>query len=248
MSLTRVRVQLILPVVTAVVGQSPRAASHGAHRHEHVPAPTDSRSAPESATQAQNEPTLNDLFNQPFYGVQLTVQSQARLLSGSLLPEPLVQNIVAFQPLIPVPLAGTGLFLQPYLPFARSPTAAPAPGDAYATGLADSGLLAIWAPFVDWPVLWGFGPTAIFPTATDEALGQGHWQVGPALAAFVFPDPWVVGFIAQQWWSVGGEGPPVRQMQVQLLLRRAAGARGPGVVPEGRAHPLLTTRERPQVE
>ena len=29
---------------------------------------------------------------------------------------------------------------------------------------------------------WGFGPALVFPTASDEALGQGKWQAGPAVA------------------------------------------------------------------
>lgn len=215
-------VHLLLASAAALVARNACAAptDEAWPGHENSAAPEDGR-ATEAHAPVESEPTLNDLFNQPFYGVQLTIQNQTRLLSGSLLPEPLVQNVLAFQPLIPVPLAGTGLFLQPYVPFVHSPIAAPAPGDAYATGLADTALLAVWVPFVNWPVLWGIGPTAIFPTATRAELGQGHWQVGPALAAFVFPDPWVVGFIAQHWWSVGGEPPPVSQMTVQYFLRYA---------------------------
>jgi len=43
------------------------------------------------------------------------------------------------------------------------------------------------------------------PTATDDNLGSGNWQVGPAALAMYISQKLIVGTLAQQWWSVGVE-------------------------------------------
>jgi hypothetical protein len=52
---------------------------------------------------------------------------------------------------------------------------------------------------------WGFGPVMVFPTATDDALGQGKWQAGPALAIiYTAHNNLTVGFSAENPVSFAG--------------------------------------------
>lgn len=71
--------------------------------------------------------------------------------------------------------------------------------------------------------VWGIGATQIFPTATEDVLGQGKWQAGPAalLASFgKAPGDFNLGILAQQWWSYAGEDrrPDTSQMDIQYFI------------------------------
>jgi hypothetical protein len=50
----------------------------------------------------------------------------------------------------------------------------------------------------------GFGTSLVAPTATDEVLGQGAWEIGPALAAVRRHRHWIGGVVLYQNWSVTG--------------------------------------------
>ena len=53
-------------------------------------------------------------------------------------------------------------------------------------------------------IIWGVGPSIIFPTATDDRLGSSLWSAGPALVVLTMPGKWVVGGLAQNIWSFAG--------------------------------------------
>jgi hypothetical protein len=160
----------------------------------------------------------NALFNEPYYGIYLTLRSYTAVLDGSAVAEPLLVTYLSFRPLIPIPIAGTGLFLRPSISLVRAPIAAPLPGDDHVFGLGDSALFTAWVPFPAQDLLWGLGPTFIFPTATHDQLGSGHFQVGPGGGLYVFPEPWVFGLIAQQWWSVGGDDPATSRFNLTYAV------------------------------
>jgi hypothetical protein len=81
------------------------------------------------------------------------------------------------------------------------------------TGLGDSVLLTIAGPASDDGWIFAGGISQIFPTATEDVLGQGKYQIGPAgliarlgndygkfnLESFNF------GALPQHWWSVAGD-------------------------------------------
>jgi hypothetical protein len=54
-------------------------------------------------------------------------------------------------------------------------------------------------------LLFGLGPTFVFPTASDTFSGQGKWQVGPAAAAAFVPRNWLFGILAQNPISFAGD-------------------------------------------
>ena len=43
------------------------------------------------------------------------------------------------------------------------------------------------------------------PTASDDNLGTGKWGLGPSAVAVTMRGPWVMGVLASQVWSVGGD-------------------------------------------
>jgi hypothetical protein len=53
-------------------------------------------------------------------------------------------------------------------------------------------------------VLFGVGPTFVFPTAGDLPTGQGKWQVGPAAVIAFAPENWLLGILAQNPISFAG--------------------------------------------
>ncbi len=80
-------------------------------------------------------------------------------------------------------------------------------------GFGDMALLTMFAPRRDSGFMMAAGITQIFPTANDELLGQGKYQIGPAgMIARIGSghgdpfdiDSWVIGLFPQHWWSVAG--------------------------------------------
>ncbi len=69
-------------------------------------------------------------------------------------------------------------------------------------------------------VIWAVGPTVVFPTAEEDLLGQGKYQLGPALALGYLGERWTVGALAQHWWSVGSDSdrPSVNQTNIQYFV------------------------------
>ncbi|MEN6620998.1 MAG: hypothetical protein ABFD50_05580, partial [Smithella sp.] len=53
--------------------------------------------------------------------------------------------------------------------------------------------------------VWGVGPTFIFPTASEDLLGQGKFQAGPSAVAAYIGKEWAFGLFPQHWWSYAGD-------------------------------------------
>ena len=73
------------------------------------------------------------------------------------------------------------------------------------TGLGD---IVLWTAFSKQytpPLVWGFGPTVMMNTATDDQLGSGKWSAGPMGLGMWITDQWILGAVAQHWWSFAGE-------------------------------------------
>ncbi|MGA2411949.1 MAG: neuromedin U, partial [Candidatus Binataceae bacterium] len=69
-------------------------------------------------------------------------------------------------------------------------------------------------------LLFGVGPTFVFPTATDQSTGQGKWQAGPAIAAAFTPRKWLLGVLAQNPISFAGDSrrPAVNALVLQPFI------------------------------
>lgn len=70
--------------------------------------------------------------------------------------------------------------------------------------------------------IWAAGPTFIFPTASEDLLGQGKYQAGPAGAIAYLGKDWTLGLFAQHWWSIGGDDQrsSISQTNVQYFVYR----------------------------
>ena len=95
--------------------------------------------------------------------------------------------------------------------------------DDRTTGLGDTVLMTLLGPNRLDGAVWGVGLTQIFPTASEDVLGQEKWQVGPAvLWAHLAPKPggFNYGFLAQQWWSYAGDDDrdETSQMDIQYFI------------------------------
>lgn len=112
-----------------------------------------------------------------------------------------------FQPVLTFDLSSDyRLVARPVLPVYNTPYPVSLKNVDYKFGLGDAEFMAMVAPSSSSSnFLFGLGPTAVFPTATDRHLGSGKWQLGGALAALYMDDKWVVGVFPQQWWSVAGD-------------------------------------------
>jgi hypothetical protein len=53
-------------------------------------------------------------------------------------------------------------------------------------------------------LIWGAGPTMMFPTASEAVLGTGKFSLGPAAVVGYLGPQWTVGLFPQHWWSIGG--------------------------------------------
>lgn len=54
-------------------------------------------------------------------------------------------------------------------------------------------------------VIWGVGPAMLFPTATDGALGQDQWGLGPTGVVLVQTGGWTYGTLVNHIESVDGD-------------------------------------------
>ena len=54
-------------------------------------------------------------------------------------------------------------------------------------------------------LIWGIGPVASIPTATDESLGSGKLSIGPTAVVLRHVDGWTFGTLAYHIVSVAGD-------------------------------------------
>jgi hypothetical protein len=54
-------------------------------------------------------------------------------------------------------------------------------------------------------IIWGIGPTVVFPTGTDKTLTAGKYSLGPTFVALTIEGPWVLGVLVNNVWSVAGK-------------------------------------------
>lgn len=115
-----------------------------------------------------------------------------------------IQNVVNIQPVIPVKLSPDwNLIMRIITPIIYQPDTTTTNRGSF--GLGDINPSFFFSPSKVSKLIWGVGPTFIFPTATDSTLGQGKLQVGPTLVWLMQPGKWTVGSLANNTWSVAGK-------------------------------------------
>jgi len=93
------------------------------------------------------------------------------------------------------------------------------PGMGSASGMGDINPSLFFSPSKPGKVIWGVGPTFIFPTATDRLLGSGKYSAGPTGVILAMDGPWVYGVLANNQWSYAPRGDQrVNQMLINPFL------------------------------
>lgn len=74
-------------------------------------------------------------------------------------------------------------------------------------------------------LMWGAGVAVGLPIATDDRLGSGKWQAGPAVRLGIKAGAWRFGLLAANRWSVAGDSDraDVNQLLMRGLVRRTLG-------------------------
>ena len=122
-----------------------------------------------------------------------------------------VGSRLVFQPILPIPLHGTGanrwsLITRPTIPVLFSQ---PVPTGLntfdHTGGLGDLQVPTLIAPPAgNW--ILGAGPAFLLPTATDDAFGREQWGLGPAAVVGYRTKATIFGAFAQYYWGVGSTG------------------------------------------
>lgn len=164
------------------------------------------------------------------------------------------QNTTSFQPVLPVPILDGewNLVNRVVTGFTTSPVGEDLPGspgfnpttfyDQRTTGNTDTIVFSLAAPNRDDGFIWGFGPTFILPTASEDVLGQEKWQAGPAAIAARLGNEsgglgienWNIGVLAQHWWDFAGDGDreSTNQSNIQYFINwRKSGTQLIGMTP-----------------
>ncbi len=167
---------------------------------------------------AQLENPLTSLWS-------LTFENSFLLLGGDEVDGRAEANTLFFQPGLPVPVGDGYTFIsRPVFPVVTNPVFdAGGEVERHETGFGDIQMLSLYGPDRSQGLVWGLGGTFKFPTASDDLLGAGKWQAGPALMLFNFKKPWTLGVLAEHWWSYAGDGdrPHTSQTDIKYIVRHA---------------------------
>jgi hypothetical protein len=135
------------------------------------------------------------------------------------------QNVLNVQPVIPLSLGKKWNLITRWItPIIYQPIPVPQPPGPPAQQTGVYGLGDLNPSFFLSPkkskVIWGIGPTFVFPTATNTTfLGQGKFSIGPTVVVLVQPTHWTIGFLANNYWSVAGHSDLDKPAVNQFLLQ-----------------------------
>lgn len=118
------------------------------------------------------------------------------------------------------------------------------------TGLGDIVLWAAYSPQYTPPLVYGFGPTIMMDTASSDDLGTGKWSAGPMATVVHISDKWIMGGVAQHWWSFAGDSDrdSVNMTDIQPILRyRLNASTNIGLAPNIRCNWSAESGERWQI-
>jgi hypothetical protein len=194
---------------------------------EKKPATATSNSAPD---QPQSAAGLSNEIANPLSNLWLLQTQQ----NNTLLQMPsgkgtYVQSNLQFQPLLPIHVSPHWNWIsrpvmqlvssQPY-PVVTSvnPSTGTINSDIKrSTGFADMIFATAISPDRSLVGNWllAAGATFVFPTATQQVLGQHTWQAGPTMALGYKGNKWIAFAFPQHWWKIGGDGKKTNQTLVQ---------------------------------
>ena len=197
--------RLLHSVVIALVALGATMATHAAFAQQ------------DASAQAQKEATASGGGGKADDEAELAKKLQNPV--ASLISVPLQSNwdfgigaanamryLVNVQPVIPFSLnAEWNLITRTIIPVIHAES--PVEGGSDAGGLGDitqSFFFSPKEPVGGW--ILAVGPVALWPAATDSALGAGKWGAGPTVLALRQEHGWTYGLLANHIWSYAGWG------------------------------------------
>lgn len=174
-------------------------------------------------------------------------QNDTLTLRGPPIQKTQVVNVFTLMPILPIPLTKDWILVnRPIMSFInlnRPDTSAINQGafpDQFAGGgpslpssipttrQTEMGDFIMWhalAPmdlpdFLNGKLIWGVGPSIIYPTATHSALGSEKWSAGPGILGMYLGQGVKVGGLVQHWNSFAGasDRPDVSKSNIQPIL------------------------------
>ena len=132
------------------------------------------------------------------------------------------QDVLNIQPVIPIGISKDwNLIVRWIMPIVYQPIPnAPGTPETGEYGLGDMVPSFFISPKKPGKLIWGVGPVFQLPTATNTYLGQGKLGIGPTVVALTQPGHWTLGVLANNVWSVAGDGsrPAVNQFLLQYFI------------------------------
>jgi hypothetical protein len=129
------------------------------------------------------------------------------------------QDVLNIQPVIPSKLGPHWMLISRIIqPIVWQPYSTQTTGGEF--GFGDMSPTFFLSPAKPGKLIWGVGPAWVFPTATNQLLGQGKVSIGPSVVALVQPGHWTIGGLVNNVWSFAGSGgrPEVNQMTFQYFV------------------------------
>lgn len=167
----------------------------------------------------------------------LVFQENLSINQGDAVEGSVISNTFFFQPALPIPFGKNLVFTaRPVFPLVTQPNFPKDPtGDLKSTGFGDIQMAALIGPGNASGWVWGGGATFVFPTASEQHLGQGKYQIGPTAMLFHLGKKWNKGVFVQHWWSYAGHenSDEVVITDIQYVIRknlkRASIGMGPSI-------------------
>lgn len=172
----------------------------------------------QEANNQEDMAAIAEKINNPLSNLWLLfTQSDFTWWDGTITDKKRLVNVTLFQPVMPMALTENWrMILRPVLPVASFPFSGfdyetgpkgpiPVPNFGRHSGLGDAVLWTAFSNAYTPPNIFGFGPTMMFPTATYRTLGTGKFNMGPMVLAFHTGRKWIIGTVAQHWWTVTGD-------------------------------------------
>jgi len=135
-------------------------------------------------------------------------------------PDSRVQDILNIQPVIPARVSQNwNLISRIITPIVYQPISTE-PVNQGAYGFGDLNPSFFLSPAKPGKVIWGVGTAIVLPTATNKALGQGKWSMGPSVVVLAQPGKWTLGALVNNVFSFAGQSDraDVNQMLFQYFI------------------------------
>ena len=120
-------------------------------------------------------------------------------------PDDAISNVLNIQPVYPVGLSKKfNLINRGIVPLIYQEAVFSEVGDSR-SGLGDISYTGFISPSQPGKIIWGVGPSFLFPSATEDSWASEKWSGGAGVVVLTMPGSWVLGVLVQNVWSFAGD-------------------------------------------